>query len=708
MLCVKISTVVLAEKSNPSYCSFMENDYKLISDYKPTGDQPHAIESLVKGIKKGKKNQTLLGVTGSGKTFTMANVIERLGIPTIVISHNKTLSAQLYGEFKQFFPENAVEYFVSYYDYYQPEAYVPESDTYIGKDASINEEIERLRIKATTSLLERKDVIVVASVSCIYGLGSPADFSKQSIKILNGMRISRDMLISKLVSIQYKRNDIEFEQGNFRVKGDIIDLFPSYEFKGYRIEFFGDEIEQISSIDPISAKKIEVIDELNIYPAHHFVLPKNRVLSVIDKIEKEMEERIQYFLDNEKYIEAQRIESRTKYDIEFLREIGYCSGIENYSRYLSGREEGEPPYTLMDYFPKNFLTIIDESHRTVPQIRGMYHGDRSRKETLVEYGFRLPSALDNRPLDFAEFQQKTDRVIYTSATPQEWEIEKSKKLVVEQLIRPTGIIDPPVEIRTPKNQIDDLIEEIRKEVEKEHRILVTTLTKKMSEELTEYLIDAGLRVNYLHSEIDAPERMELLRGLRLGDFDVLVGINLLREGLDLPEVALVAILDADKAGFLRSETSIIQTAGRAARNINSRVILYAENETIAIKNALREIRRRRNIQIDYNKKHNIKPESIKKTREQIMMTTAVAGDKRKKKNEISLELKIPEKFNSEIERMEMVENLQNEMKKSAEKLEFERAAKLRDEIRRIIHEQIKERKSSPPNKTGSKGRYRQG
>jgi len=686
----------------------MSNDFKLISDYKPTGDQPQAIESLVKGIEKGKKNQTLLGVTGSGKTFTMANVIEKLGMPTIIISHNKTLSAQLYGEFKQFFPENAVEYFVSYYDYYQPEAYVPESDTYIGKDASINEEIERLRIKATTSLLERKDVIIVASVSCIYGLGSPSDFSKQSIKVFPGMEISRDKLISKLVSIQYKRNDIEFEQGNFRVKGDIIDLFPSYEFKGYRIEFFGDEIEQISSIDPISAKKIEVIDELNIYPAHHFVLPKDRVLNVIDKIEKEMEERIQYFLDNEKYIEAQRIESRTKYDIEFLREIGYCSGIENYSRYLSGRDEGEPPYTLMDYFPENFLTIIDESHRTVPQIRGMYHGDRSRKETLVEYGFRLPSALDNRPLDFEEFQQKTDRVIYTSATPQEWEIEKSKKVVVEQLIRPTGIIDPPVEIKTTENQIDDLIEEIRKEVEKERRVLVTTLTKKMSEELTEYLIDAGLKVNYLHSEIDAPERMELLRGLRLGDFDVLVGINLLREGLDLPEVALVAILDADKAGFLRSETSIIQTAGRAARNINSRVILYAENETIAIKNALREIRRRRNIQLDYNKKHNIKPESIKKTREQIMMTTAVAGDKRKKKTEISLELKIPEKFNSEIERMEMIEKLQNEMKKSAERLEFERAAKLRDEIRSIIHEQIKERKSSPPNKAGSKRRYRQG
>ena len=686
----------------------MENDYKLVSDYKPTGDQPQAIESLVKGIERGKKHQTLLGVTGSGKTFTMANVIERLGLPAIVISHNKTLSAQLYGEFKQFFPENAVEYFVSYYDYYQPEAYVPESDTYIGKDASINEEIERLRIKATTSLLERKDVIIVASVSCIYGLGSPADFSKQSIKILPGMEISRDTLISKLVSIQYKRNDIEFEQGNFRVKGDIIDLFPSYEFKGYRIEFFGDEIEQIYSIDPISAKKIEEINGINIYPAHHFVLPQKRVLSVIDKIEKEMEERIQYFLDNDKYIEAQRIESRTKYDIEFLREIGYCSGIENYSRYLSGREEGEPPYTLMDYFPDNFLTIIDESHRTIPQIRGMYHGDRSRKETLVEYGFRLPSALDNRPLDFEEFQQKTDRVIYTSATPQEWEIEKSQKIIVEQLIRPTGIIDPPIEIKTPENQIDDLIEEVRKEVEKGHRTLVTTLTKKMSEELTEYLIDAGLKVNYLHSEIDAPERMELLRGLRLGDFDVLVGINLLREGLDLPEVALVAILDADKTGFLRSETSIIQTAGRAARNINSRVILYAENETIAIKNALKEINRRRNIQLDYNKKHNIKPESIKKTREQIMMTTMVAGEKKNEDKELNLELKIPGKFNSEIERIETIEKLQSEMRRSAERLEFERAAKLRDEIRRIIHEQIKERKSSASNKTGSKGRYRQG
>ncbi len=686
----------------------MRNNFKLTSVYKPTGDQPEAIENLLKGIQKGKKHQTLLGVTGSGKTFTMANVIEKLGVPTLIVSHNKTLSAQLYGEFKQFFPENAVEYFVSYYDYYQPEAYVPESDTYIEKDASINEEIERLRMKATTSLLERKDVIIIASVSCIYGLGSPADFKKQLIKISPGMQISRDKLIKKLVSNQYKRNDIEFEQGNFRVRGDIIDLFLSYEFKGYRIEFFGDELERISSIDPISSKRIEEINELHIYPAHHFVLPEERVLNSIGKIEKEMEERVQYFLDNEKYIEAQRIESRTKYDIEFLREIGFCSGIENYSRYLSMREEGEPPYTLIDYFPDEFLTILDESHRTIPQIRGMYHGDRSRKETLVEYGFRLPSALDNRPLDFEEFQQKIDKVLYTSATPQEWEINKSKGKITEQLVRPTGIVDPPIEIRKTENQIDDLIEEIQKEVEQGHRILITTLTKKMSEELTEYLIDVGLKVKYLHSEIDAPERMELLRGLRLGDFDVLVGINLLREGLDLPEVALVAILDADKAGFLRSETSIIQTAGRAARNINSRVILYAEEETAAIKNALKEINRRRNIQLEYNKKHNIIPESIKKTREQIMMTTAVAGEKKKEDSETIIDLKIPEKFSSEIERIEIVEKLRSEMKQSAEKLEFEKAAKIRDEIRRIIRDQIKERKSSATNKKSSSGRYRQG
>jgi excinuclease ABC subunit B len=686
----------------------MQNKFKLISDYDPTGDQPQTIKNLLKGIQKGQKHQTLLGVTGSGKTFTMANIIANLNMPTLIISHNKTLSAQLYGEFKQFFPENAVEYFVSYYDYYQPEAYVPESDTYIEKDASINEEIERLRMKATTSLLERKDVIIIASVSCIYGLGSPVDFKKQLIKISSGMRIPRNKLIKKLVTNQYKRNDIEFEQGNFRVRGDIIDLFPSYEFRGYRIEFFGDELERISAIDPISSKRIEEMEELHVYPSHHFVLPENRVLNAVEEIEKELEKRIQYFLDNEKYIEAQRIESRTKYDIEFLREIGFCSGIENYSRYLSMREEGAPPYTLIDYFPDKFLTIIDESHRTIPQIRGMYHGDRSRKETLVEYGFRLPSALDNRPLDFQEFQQKIDKVIYTSATPQEWEINRSKRKITEQLIRPTGIVDPPVEIRKTKNQIDDLIEEIRKEVEKAHRILVTTLTKKMSEELTEYLIDVGLKVKYLHSEIDAPQRMELLRGLRLGDFDVLIGINLLREGLDLPEVTLVAILDADKAGFLRSETSIIQTAGRAARNINSRVILYAEEETTAIRNALAEIERRRNIQLEYNKKYNIIPESIKKTREQIMMTTAVAGKKEKEYSDIAVGFEIPEKFSSEIERIEMIEKLREKMKENAERLEFEKAAKIRDEIRRIIRDQIKERKSSPVNKKSTHRRYRKG
>jgi excinuclease ABC subunit B len=683
----------------------MENIFKLVSDYRPTGDQPQAIEKLVKGIKKGEKHQTLLGVTGSGKTFTMANVIERRGLPTLVISHNKTLSAQLYGEFKQFFPENAVEYFVSYYDYYQPEAYVPESDTYIEKDASINEEIERLRMKATTSLLERKDVIIVASVSCIYGLGSPGDFSEQAIKISENLGISRDELIRRLVSNQYKRNDIEFEQGNFRVKGDIIDLYPSYEFKGYRIEFFGDQIERIFAIDPVSAKRIEEIKELHIYPAHHFVVPGGRMPTVIQKIERELEERIQFFLDREKYLEAQRIESRTRYDIEFLREVGYCPGIENYSRYLSGREEGEPPYTLIDYFPDEFLTIIDESHRTVPQIRGMFEGDRSRKEILVEYGFRLPSALDNRPLNFREFEEKIDKTIYTSATPDEWEIKKSKDMVVEQLVRPTGIVDPPVEVRTTKNQIDDLIEEIRKEVEKGQRTLVTTLTKKMSEELTEYLIDVGLKVKYIHSEIDAPERMELLRGLRLGDFDVLVGINLLREGLDLPEVTLVAILDADKTGFLRSKTSLIQTAGRAARNINSRVLLYAEEGTSAIREAVKEIDRRRKIQLEYNKKHNITPESITKTREQIMMTTVVAGEK-KEKEKIEIDFEIPKEFHSEIERIEMLEKLKEEMKKSAESLEFEKAAKLRDEIRRIIREQIRERKSPALNKTGIKGRYR--
>ncbi len=683
----------------------MHGEFKLQSSFKPTGDQPQVIDKLSLGLKKGKRHQTLLGVTGSGKTFTMANVIERAGLPTLVMSHNKTLAAQLYGEFKQFFPDSAVEYFVSYYDYYQPEAYVPETDTYIGKDASINEEIERLRMKATTSLLERRDVIVIASVSCIYGLGSPADFKALVIEINKGMEISREGLLRNLVNNQYRRNDIEFVQGNFRVKGDVVDIYPSYEFKGLRVEFFGDEIDSIYRIDPVSGKKIEELEAFHIYPAHHFVLPKDRITFTIEQIERELEERVKYLLDKEKYVEAQRLESRTRYDIEFLREIGYCSGIENYSRYLSLREEGQPPYTLIDFFPDEFLTIIDESHRTVPQIRGMFRGDRSRKETLVEYGFRLPSALDNRPLNFREFLGKVDKVIYVSATPDKWEIKESGG-VVEQLIRPTGLIDPDMEIRPVQNQIDDLIEEIRRVVESGGRVLVTTLTKRMSEELTEYLIDVGLNVRYLHSEIDSVERVDLLRGLRLGDFDCLVGINLLREGLDLPEVSLVAILDADKAGFLRSETSLIQTSGRAARNIEGKVILYADKETEAIRRALEEIDRRRNVQLEYNIKHNVTPKSIEKSREEILRTTAVAGAKKEESTDIKVQFDIPEEFSSEMERMEAIENLTRKMKEHAELLEFERAAKLRDEIRRIMNEQIRERKGASYNKKGIERGYR--
>ncbi|MCK4321850.1 excinuclease ABC subunit UvrB [candidate division WOR-3 bacterium] len=684
----------------------MQGEFRLQSSFEPTGDQPQVIEKLTKGIKKGKKHQTLLGVTGSGKTFTMANVIERVGLPTLIISHNKTLAAQLYGEFKQFFGDSAVEYFVSYYDYYQPEAYVPETDTYIGKDASINEEIERLRMKATTSLLERRDVIIIASVSCIYGLGSPSDFKSQVIEINKGMEISRDNLLRRLVSDQYMRNDLEFIQGNFRVRGDVVDIYPSYEFKGLRVEFLGDEIDSIHRIDPVSGKKIEELEAFHIYPAHHFVLPGDRISYAIEQIERELEERVKYFLCMEKYLEAQRLESRTKYDIEFMREIGYCSGIENYSRYLSLREEGQAPYTLIDFFPGKFLTIIDESHRTVPQIRGMYRGDRSRKETLVEYGFRLPSALDNRPLNFEEFMEKVDKVIYISATPDKWEIKKSGGLVVEQLIRPTGLVDPEMEIRPIKNQIDDLIEEIRKVVEDGGRVLITTLTKRMSEELTEYLLNVGLNVRYLHSEIDSLDRVDLLRGLRLGDFDCLVGINLLREGLDLPEVSLVAILDADKAGFLRSKTSIIQTSGRAARNVKGRVILYADEETDAIRRALKEIKRRKKVQIEYNKKHNITPRSIEKSREEILRTTAVAGTKKEVTEDIKEMFDIPEKFSSEMERMEAIEILMSKMKEHAELLEFEKAAKLRDEIRRIMSEQIRERKGSSSNKKGFERGYR--
>lgn len=672
--------------------------FKLHTKFKPAGDQVKAIEKLYERIKSGKKFNTLLGVTGSGKTFTIANVIERLNLPTLVISHNKTLAAQLYGEFKSFFPENAVEYFISYYDYYQPEAYIPETDTYIEKDASINDEIDRLRLKATTSLLERKDVIIVASVSCIYGLGTPEDFKCMILIIKKGENILRDEFLEELVNLQYTRNDIEFTRGTFRVKGDIVDIFPSYEKYAYRIEFLSDEIDNIYMFEPVSGKKMISKESLIVYPAKHFVTPYPKIETAIMNIEKELEERIKWFLSNGKYLEAQRIEARTRYDIELLREIGYCPGIENYSMHLSGRKPGVRPACLLDYFPEEFLCVIDESHVTVPQIRGMYNGDRSRKETLVEYGFRLPSALENRPLRFDEFISIVPKLIFVSATPDEYEINLSGE-VVEQITRPTGLVDPEVIIKPTKNQIDDLIGEIRERAENKERVLVTTLTKRMAEDLSEYLFNLGIKVKYIHSEFDAIERVETLRGLRLGEFDVLVGVNLLREGLDLPEVSLVAVLDADKEGFLRSKTSLIQVAGRAARNVKGKVILYADNITDSIKDALKEMERRRNIQIEYNKEHNITPVSIYKTKEEILSTTAVADAKEKfDEEDIS--------FTSELERLEKIEEMTKEMHKLASMLEFEKAAIIRDKIRRIMNEQIRERKGIKTNKRSIKGRYR--
>ena len=675
--------------------------FKLKSPFKPAGDQPEAIEKLVKGVRSGKRFQTLLGVTGSGKTFTMANVIKELNMPVLVISHNKTLAAQLYGEFKSFFPENAVEYFISYYDYYQPEAYIPQTDTYIEKDASINEDIDRLRLKATTALLEREDIIVVASVSCIYGLGNPADFKSMILSFERGENRSRDQVLLKLVDLQYTRNDIEFTRGTFRVKGDIVDIFPSYEKFAIRIEFFGDEIDRISTIDPLTGHRLEDKARVFIYPAKHFVTPFPRLQDAIREIEKELEERIKWFVDRGKLLEAQRLEARTKYDLELLKEVGYCPGIENYSRHLTGRKPGERPACLIDYFPDEFLCIIDESHATIPQLRAMYNGDRSRKETLVEYGFRLPSALDNRPLKFDEFLSLLKYVIFVSATPGEWEIEKSGGVVIEQVIRPTGLVDPEVVVKPTENQVDDLIEEIRLRVEKGQRTLVTTLTKRMAEDLAEYLLNLGLRVRYIHSEFDAFERVELLRGLRLGEFDVLVGINLLREGLDLPEVSLVAVLDADKEGFLRSETSLIQVAGRAARNVDGKVILYADTITGSMERALKEMERRRNKQLEYNKKHGIIPRTIVKSKDDILKTTSVADAKEEYKETIQ----VPE-FKSEMERIEAVEELTKKMHKYAANLEFEKAAEIRDLIRRIMNEQRRERKGSTSYKRGSKRRHR--
>ncbi len=647
--------------------------FELVSEYAPTGDQPQAIEQLVKGFQEGNQCQTLLGVTGSGKTFTMANVIQQLNKPTLIIAHNKTLAAQLYGEFKEFFPNNAVEYFVSYYDYYQPEAYVPSTDTYIAKDSAINEEIDKLRLSATSSLSERRDVIVISSVSCIYGLGSPKDYMDMIISLRPGQERDRDELIRRLVDIQYDRNDMDFHRGTFRVRGDVVEIFPANESElAIRVEFFGDEIDRITQIDVLTG---EIKCELNhaaVFPASHYVVPMEQILKAAEAIEEEMEEQVRYFKGEDKLIEAQRIAERTNFDVEMMKETGFCSGIENYSRHLSGLEPGQPPYTLLDYFGDDFLMIIDESHKTVPQIRGMYAGDQSRKTTLVDYGFRLPSAKDNRPLNFEEFEEHIDQVMFVSATPGEYEAEH-ELLRAEQIIRPTGLLDPRVEVRPVEGQIDDLVGEVNKEVENHHKVLITTLTKRMAEDLTEYMKDLGIRVRYLHSDIDTLERIEIIRDMRLDVFDVLVGINLLREGLDIPEITLVAILDADKEGFLRSETSLIQTIGRAARNAEGHVIMYADNWTDSMKTAVEETERRRAIQEAYNEEHGITPRTIQKAvRDLISISKEVA------RTEKQLE-KDPESMTKE-ELEKLIGQVQKQMKKAAADLNFEQAAELRDKM----------------------------
>jgi len=658
------------------------NKFVLKAPYKPTGDQPQAIEQLVKGFKEGNQCQTLLGVTGSGKTFTMANVIEQLNKPTLIIAHNKTLAAQLYGEFKEFFPENAVEYFVSYYDYYQPEAYVPSSDTYIAKDSSINDEIDKLRHSATAALSERKDVIIIASVSCIYGLGSPIDYQEMVISLRPGMEKDRDDVIRKLIDIQYDRNEMDFKRGTFRVHGDVLEVFPAYSEKiAFRIEFFGDEIDRITEIDVLTGEIIDEIGHVAIFPASHYVVSKESMERAIRDIEVELNEQIRYFKGEGKLLEAQRISERTNFDIEMMRETGFCSGIENYSRHLTGLKAGQPPHTLIDYFPDDFIMMIDESHMTVPQIGGMYNGDQSRKSTLVEYGFRLPSAKDNRPLCFEEFESKIDQVLFVSATPGPYEANH-ELLRAEQVIRPTGLLDPVVEVRPVEGQIDDLISEVNKEIANKHKILITTLTKRMAEDLTDYMREVGIRVKYLHSDIDTLERTEIVRDMRLDVFDVLVGINLLREGLDIPEITLVAILDADKEGFLRSETSLIQTIGRAARNSEGRVLMYADMITDSMRRAIDETERRRNIQMKYNEEHGITPQTIKKAvRDLISISKKVAAE------ELRLE-KDPESM-SEKELTKLVKELEKKMKKAAAELNFEAAAELRDkliELKKMLHE----------------------
>ena len=660
---------LLAHKSSPQG----GHAFKLKAPYKPTGDQPQAIEKLVEGFKEGNQFETLLGVTGSGKTFTMANVIAQLNKPTLVLAHNKTLAAQLYGEMKEFFPENAVEYFVSYYDYYQPEAYVPSTDTYIAKDASTNDEIDKLRLSATAALCERKDVIVVSSVSCIYGLGAPQEFFDMMISLRPGMEKDRDEVIKQLIDIQYTRNEMDFHRGTFRVRGDVLEIFPANSTdRAVRVEFFGDEIERITDIDVLTGEIKSVESHAAIFPASHYVVPQEQIRRAADAILEEMKHQVEYFKSEDKLIEAQRIAERTNFDVEMMKETGFCSGIENYSRHLAGLAPGQPPNTLIDYFPDDFIMMIDESHKTVPQIGGMYHGDQSRKRTLVDYGFRLPSALDNRPLSFEEFESKIDQVLFVSATPGQYE-EEHELLRAQQVIRPTGLLDPEIEVRPVEGQIDDLIGEVKKEIAGKHKILITTLTKRMAEDLTDYMRELGIRVRYLHSDIDTLERTEIVRDMRLDVFDVLVGINLLREGLDIPEITLVAILDADKEGFLRSETSLVQTIGRAARNAKGHVIMYADNMTDSMKNAIEETKRRRKIQMAYNEEHGITPTTIQKSvRDLISISKKVAA------TELQMD-KDPESM-SEKELLKLIADVTKQMKKAAAELNFEAAAELRDKL----------------------------
>ena len=658
----------------------MTQNFNLVSDYPPQGDQPQAIKKLIEGIYNNYKYQALLGVTGSGKTFTMANVIQEIQLPTLVISHNKTLAAQLCSEFRRYFPYNAVEYFVSYYDYYQPEAYIPRTDTYIEKDSSINDEIDRLRLSATSSLLERRDVIIVASVSCIYGLGSPQDYKELVLTVNKNEICERDKIMERLINIHYERNDIDFHRGCFRIRGDVIEIFPSYLEYAFRIELWGDKIEVISKIDPLTGKVIERKDKLIVYPAKHFVTTKDKLERAVLSIEEELRDRLKDFKKEGKHLEAQRLEERTKYDLEMLMEVGYCSGIENYSRHISGRKSGEPPATLLDYFPSDFLMFIDESHVTIPQLRGMFAGDKSRKDSLVQYGFRLPSAYDNRPLYFKEIENYMKKVIFVSATPAKYELERSEQ-VVEQIIRPTGLVDPEVILKPIKNQMDSVIEEIKKRTEKKERVLVTTLTKRMAENVAEYLEGINIKVRYLHSEIETLERINILKDLRLGKFDVLVGVNLLREGLDLPEVSLVAILDADKEGFLRSETSLIQTMGRASRNINGTVILYCQNITGSIERAINETNRRRKIQLEYNHKYSVIPQTIIKPVEEFIRVNNLND-----LDNFSSVSEEPGKYLSQNNLSWLIKSLEKEMIQAAKNLDFERAALLRDEIRRLKKE----------------------